>query len=127
MFTCGADALDEARQCGAVRSGEPWSLQIDTHQVARIAHELLNGAPLVVRRDATTQRWQPTTRPKELHQTALWNALFDALLNAADDVAGYEQSRLAFEQYLTANAAKAKTIKQALCRQQIMLYELSQN
>lgn len=82
-----------------------------------------------------------------LHQRALWYArdrsfgallltitnrlqLFDVLLNAPCDL-GESAAQLgaqqrALEQYLSANVHKSKAIKPALCRQQIMLYESSQ-
>lgn len=69
---------------------------------------------------------QPVTPPNRAHQAELWSALYDTLLNASDDVAAIDLQRVALEQYLTANPMKAKAIKPALCRQQIMLYELTQ-
>jgi hypothetical protein len=79
---------------------------------------------------------------RELH-CDVWPSVFNTLLNVADDVTAVrlalclpcvhrdpslqcDAPRAALEAYLTNNASKAKAIKPALCRQQIMLYELTQ-
>lgn len=113
-------------QCAAVRDGRAWTIEPDVHGVACIAHELAFGTKLAMRK-LPNGRWTLSNEIKRVYHVPLWSKLFDALLNidgsAPNAVDTLDQCRVAIEEYLTEKPLKAKAVKTALCRQQIMLFE----
>lgn len=113
-------------QCGAVRDGRAWTIEPDVYGVACIAHELAFGTKLAMRK-LPNGRWALSNEIKRVYHVPLWSKLFDMLLNIDGNAPGaidaLDQCRQSIEQYLTEKPLKAKAIKTALCRQQIMLFE----
>ena len=113
-------------QCAAVRDGRAWTIEPDVHGVACIAHELAFGSKLAMRK-LPNGRWTLADEIKRIYQAPLWSKLFDLLLNidgsAPNAIDTLDRCRESLEQYLLEKPLKAKGIKTALCRQQIMLFE----
>jgi hypothetical protein len=113
-------------QCAAVRDGRAWTIEPDVHGVACIAHELAFGTKLAMRK-LPNGRWTLSNEIKRTYHVPLWSKLFDSLLNIDGAAPGaidtLDRCRAAIEEYLTEKPLKAKMVKTALCRQQIMLFE----
>ncbi len=68
--------------------------------------------------------WRIVQPLRRYWQVDLWQSLFTALLNAAPGTtAPLADLRHTFETYLTANAFKAKAIKQMIVKQEAKLFE----
>lgn len=78
------DASDDEMMCVAMKSGLPWSYDIDTFGIVSSAHVLLYGTHLEISRNGNNQ-WQPVSRLRRYWQRDLWNEIFDKLLNLDEE------------------------------------------
>jgi checkpoint serine/threonine-protein kinase len=84
MFTGNAARKD--MQCVAMRSGNSWSFDVDTHGILCSAHVLLFGTHMEIER-TEDDKWQPVSRFRRYWQRDLWMEIFHSLLNH-DSVSG---------------------------------------
>lgn len=109
------DRCTEAYQCVEMKTGRPWTFQIDTYGVCETVYAMLHGKYLeVVRQQGMVPhmqcRWKPLLPFKRYWQSALWEQLFDELLNVPSCEACPSLSKLRrpFEEYLARHARDVK-------------------
>eukprot|EP00039_Didymoeca_costata_P002612 m.61428 g.61428 ORF g.61428 m.61428 type:complete len:878 (-) comp11411_c0_seq1:44-2677(-) len=103
---------------------QTWTYEVDYHGTLEVVHQLLHSEPLAVSRNPSTNRYAPEKSFKKFWQVSLWESLFDQLLNAQDkNKPSLSNIRHEFENYLTRNPYKAKSLKQSLVKQDLKLYD----
>ena len=79
----GDACLDEMK-CVAMRSGNPWSYDIDTFGVLACAHVMLYGSHIKLKKDRNS-RWSLVNSFKRYWQRDLWTKVFGTLLNLDEE------------------------------------------
>jgi checkpoint serine/threonine-protein kinase len=121
----------ETFTCADMRADLPWGSQIDTHGIAVTVHCMLFGSWLTIvpcTNVATTPsktrvRWKLREEFKKYWQRAIWEEVFDSLLNAGEDL-DLDRLRHTLESYLRQDPRKSKEIRSLLVRQDVLLAEI---
>lgn len=113
--------------CPQQAEGKPWTYHADLAGVADTVHRMMHGAPLrAARSEGGSGAWAPAEPVKrQWVATALWQRLFDELLNAPDELNApldVEPLRLAFEEHLLDHPERMRDLKLFLMKQTIMLF-----
>ena len=96
-------ATTKDMECVTMREGRSWSLDLDTYGLCASAYVMLFGSHMDVYQVSTTKVWRTSKPLRRYWNRALWNLLFEKLLNG-----GIEESqpkklreiRSLFEAYL---------------------------
>lgn len=96
-------ATTKDMECVTMREGRSWSLDLDTYGLCASAYVMLFGSHMEVYQVSTTKVWRTSKPLRRYWNRALWNLLFEKLLNG-----GIEESqpkklreiRSLFEAYL---------------------------
>ena len=71
----------EDMECGTMRDGLPWGVDLDYFGLCASAFILLFGSHMEVVKDKRTGKWRLTKTFRRYWQKDLWQSLFDSLLN----------------------------------------------
>eukprot|EP00698_Gefionella_okellyi_P012006 TRINITY_DN320_c0_g1_i1.p1 TRINITY_DN320_c0_g1~~TRINITY_DN320_c0_g1_i1.p1 ORF type:complete len:994 (-),score=220.48 TRINITY_DN320_c0_g1_i1:101-2641(-) len=108
--TCFFGESSEALKCIEMRTGRPWTYQIDTFGLCDTVYALLHGKYLdVVQQHGSMpsqNHWKPQLPFKRYWQAHLWENLFDTLLNipSCEQNPDLTQLRRPFEAHLSTRA-----------------------
>jgi checkpoint serine/threonine-protein kinase len=92
----------EDMECGSMRDGTSWGIELDLFGLAASSYILLFGSHMEVMKDRSTGKWRPNKPFRRYWQQELWSPLFDSLLNF--DSTAYEcclhDHIIAFTEYI---------------------------
>jgi checkpoint serine/threonine-protein kinase len=119
------DTHTQAFRCPEMVRGEPWDWQIDYYGLACTLHVLLHSDYMEVVQDAHTGRNRPREPFKRYWQSALWERVFDALLNHSTGAPSLDLGALQaeIEQVLSSNTQLARKVRDQLFKVNIALFE----
>lgn len=97
----------EDMECGSMRKGLSWGVDLDFFGLAASSFILLFGSHMEVAEDRSG-RWCPNKKVRRYWQRDLWNLLFDSLLNFDSRTDKYclRDIRVAFEDYIDGKQRK---------------------
>lgn len=122
------DALDGGQLVGPAGAlprhlqGRGWTVELDYYGILDVLHQLLFSTPMDITLDESTGRYRPSAKFARFWQKNLWGPLFDQLLNS-EGRTDLAKLRVSFEQFLASNPFKAKSLRQALIKQDFQLFE----
>lgn len=92
----------EDMECGSMREGRSWGVDLDFFGLAASAFILLFGSHIEVKQDRTSRKWCLSKRLRRYWQVNLWEDLFDTLLNfdSSSDRYCLSELRVAFDGYI---------------------------
>ena len=92
----------EDMECGSMRKGLPWGVDLDFFGLAASSFILLFGSHLEVTQDRSSGKWRPSKPFRRYWQRELWSLLFDTLLNfdSSSDRYCLSDIRAAFDEYI---------------------------
>ena len=126
MAAAATTTTMDAFWCPQQAEGKPWTYHADLAGVADTVHRMMHGVPLRAARNGGSGAWAPAEPVKrQWVATALWQRLFDELLNAPDELNApldVEPLRLAFEEHLLDHPERMRDLKLFLMKQTIMLF-----
>lgn len=119
-FKCEAKTPRVAEPCLEVRMGRAFLREQDYYGICATVHALLHGTALTTQnQQAEDGQWvlMPTEKVPDRYQTAMWNRMFRALLNAKNSRAlSLKAIRAEFETYL-AKSDRADKLAYCLMKQ----------
>ena len=71
----------EDMECGSMRDGTSWGIELDLFGLAASSYILLFGSHMEVMKDRSSGKWRPNKPFRRYWQQELWGPLFDSLLN----------------------------------------------
>ncbi len=99
----------EDMECGSMRDGSSWGIDLDLFGLAASSYILLFGSHMEVVKDRNSGKWRPNKPFRRYWQQELWSSLFDSLLNfdskSAEECFLHEHS-IAFEEYIEGKQRK---------------------
>ena len=95
----------EDMECGTMREGLPWGVDLDYFGLCASAFILLFGTHMEVVKDKASGSWRPHKTLRRYWQKDLWQSLFDSLLNfdLSSERKCLREVRAAFDGYIGEN------------------------
>ena len=92
----------EDMECGSMRKGLPWGIDLDFFGLAASSFLLLFGIHMEVIEDRRSGKWRIHKPLRRYWQKDLWSSLFDALLNfdSSSDEYCLRDIRQSFDEYI---------------------------
>ena len=92
----------EDMECGTMRQGLPWGVDLDYFGLCASSHILLFGSHMEVAQDKSTGRFHLQKTFRRYWKRDLWQMYFDALLNfdVASENDVLRDIRIAFDEYI---------------------------
>jgi len=92
----------EDMECGTMREGNPWGVDLDYFGMCASSYMLLFGSHMNITQDKSTGRWRLQKSFRRYWQRDLWEMYFDTLLNYNSTSGGkvLRDIRDSFEQYI---------------------------
>lgn len=106
QFTGSVAAED--MECGSMRKGLPWGIDLDFFGLAASSFLLLFGSHIEVIEDRKTGKWRVAKPLRRYWQRELWESLFDSLLNFNASTGKYclADIRSGFDEYIDGKQRK---------------------
>ena len=99
----------EDMECGSMRDGTSWGIELDLFGLAASSYILLFGSHMEVMKDRSSGKWRPNKPFRRYWQQELWGPLFDSLLNhdskSADEYC-LRDYMIAFAEYIEGKQRK---------------------
>lgn len=98
----------EDMECGSMRDGNSWGIELDFFGLAASSYILLFGSHMEVMKDRSSGKWRPTKSFRRYWQQELWGPLFDSLLNFDSNADEYclRNHSIAFAAYMEGKQRK---------------------
>jgi len=98
----------EDMECGSMRKGMSWGVDLDFFGLAASSFILLFGSHMEVIEDKRTGKWRIQKTLRRYWQRELWNCLFVSLLNfdSSSDMYCLRDIRIAFDEYIEGKQRK---------------------
>lgn len=99
----------EDMECGSMRDGKSWGIDLDLFGLAASSYLLLFGSHMEVTKDRSNGKWRPNKSFRRYWQQELWSPLFDSLLNFDSKSTGeycLRDLRIAFTEYIEGKQRK---------------------
>ncbi|KAL7527624.1 hypothetical protein ACHAXR_002046 [Thalassiosira sp. AJA248-18] len=98
----------EDMECGSMRKGLPWGVDLDFFGLAASSFILLFGTHMEVVEDRRSGKWRIHKPLRRYWQRELWSCLFDSLLNFDSNTDNYclRDIRIAFDEYIDGKQRK---------------------
>ena len=92
----------EDMECGAMREGRRWGVDLDFFGLAASSYILLFGSHMEVIQERSTGKWRPNKSFRRYWECDLWKLLFDSLLNFNSNTDKYclKEIRSHFDDYI---------------------------
>lgn len=92
----------EDMECGAMRDGRRWGVDLDFFGLAASSYLLLFGSHMEVVQERSTGKWRPKKSFRRYWRCELWGILFDSLLNFDSSADKYclQEIRSRFDDYI---------------------------